>query len=307
MSQNLTNYSLCNGTQNTSMDTSVIQLMTYYFITFGIPLAIIILAIVANVIIILILRKKGKKCTVFDLTIASLIATDLIICVFVAIYILIQCTTSLIIKLQHPAIGLKKEIHVTEKAAFVLYAAAMFFLLSLIQITSMSFMRLAAVFFPFRYRQVMTKGLIKKLLAVIWILSLGFLPVVYFVQYFPMSAMGTIVFSFGGVLFVVYVMIAIKCFFLVKRNQFQWRQEHRVILNSFGVTVSFFACLSTSAVRAMNSKYFFDTSISTATINMLCDPLLYFYFSYWLAKRDGRRRSRRVDGQENAHAGRTST
>ena len=100
--------------------------------------------------------------------------------------------------------------------------------------------------------------------------------------------------------------IVTKLLFLVKRNRFQWRKEHRVILNSFGVTVSFCACLSLAGYATINDSYSNDIVALFVTINFLCDPLMYFYFNYGLENRDNVRRSRMVNGRRNYHRNTTN-
>ena len=131
--------------------------------------------------------------------------------------------------------------------------AGFFLTLSLFNILLITFLRFFAIFWPIKYHQDMTKAKIKKLIATIWILSLAVLPAVLYT--FKKRKLGPplaiIIFSLGAVVTSTYTMIAIKIFQLLKRKQFDWKNEHRVLLNSAGVTMSYFACFSPFAAFTM--------------------------------------------------------
>ena len=137
------------------------QLATF-FTSIGISLPITLLGIIANIIVLVILYKKGNHRTVFDLTIVSLSATDLLACTFAFIYTIKGLAIYLIPQ--------------KSDGSPILRIAAHFFLLSLIHVLLITFMRFCAIFWPMKYRHDMTKAKLKKLIALIWILCLAVLP-----------------------------------------------------------------------------------------------------------------------------------
>ena len=167
-----------------------------------------LLGMIANIFVLVILPKKGNHRTVFDLTFASLSATDLLACTFAFTY----GVHSLVIYL----IQYKSDRHVIRRKG------GFFFTLSLFNVLLITFLRFFAIFWPIKYRQDMTKAKIKKLVATIWIFSLAVLPAVLYT--FKKRKLGPTlaitIFSLGAVVTSTYTMIAIKIFQSLKRKQF---------------------------------------------------------------------------------------
>ena len=253
------------------------------YASIGISLVFAFLSVVANVIVLVILRKKGNRRTVFDLTIASLFTTDLLAA---------SCYLSFVVlHLSVFYLGRRQPFF----SRFSIYLAGFFFVLSLLHVLFITVQRLYAIFYPLKCRQVMTKTRVKYLIILLWTISLSILPV-FFLQTRTNPLFGILIFSTGGMLCFLYVIITVKVYKLLKTKRFDWHKEHRILLNSTGVTLSFFACLSpygyASISRSMSKDFTFYASF--VSINFLFDPLLYFYFSYWLSRRDAQR-SRRSD------------
>ena len=250
-----------------------------------------LLGTVANIIVLIILHKKGTQRTVFDLTIASLSVTDLLTCL--SGYGYAACELAL----YHFPHSRNDASEASSISGTVLKIASFFFVLSLLHVLLITFQRFCAIFWPIRYRQVMTKTLIKKIIATMWI----FLLVLYSVAFVlfehkkdnPMN--GIIIITFGGILLSIYIMITVKICLLLKKKQFDWKAEHRVLLNSFGVTISYFACFSPYAyltlMKGNASSVEFDLFMAITLVNFVLDPLFYFYLSYWLNRRDENRRN----------------
>ena len=154
-----------------------------------------------------------------------------------------------------------------------------------------------------KYRQDMTKANIKKLIATILILSVVPMSSVQYTfknrQLHCLFAI--IILSLGVVVTTIYIMIAVKIFLLLKKKQFDWKNEHRVLLNSVGVTVSYFACFSPYAALTImgrtNTQNDYDFLLSITMVNILLDPFFYFYFSYWNTRRVENRRNRMNHGR----------
>ena len=158
-----------------------------------------------------------------------------------------------------------------------------------------TFLRFCAMLWPLKFRQYATKALVKVSIAVTWMLSgIGVFLVIIFGDTSYSTAM--IIFISGGLVCCAYIIIAVKISLLRKRKQFASKKEHRVLLNSLGVTISFFACLlpfaCQQAFSQVSSRVDYQLALSIMPVNFIADPLLYFYFSYWLAKRDKIKRIR---------------
>lgn len=249
-----------------------------------IGLAVSVLSLAANIAVLIVLHRKGRHRTVFDLSIASLTVTDLLVslCFFVRMVpTIIEVVFSNFIAIVRETI-----------MPLAVKTLASLFLISLLHILFITFQRLFAILYPFKCRQFMTKKVVKFSIAVIWLISLCTTPVLFIK--FPMNKLfGVIIFTTGGIIFAAYTIIAVKICMMLRKNDFEWRKEHRVLLNSFGVTVSFFASLSPAGYYfAQNNEVHIDCLLMSMSMNFLLDPLLYFYFSYWLSKRDERRARR---------------
>ena len=294
MSQNIFtlefhNYTLVNesvGYNNTKGNKGPIAICVA---SIGITLPTSLLGIIANNVVIFILYKKGNHRKVFDLTIASLSVTDLLSCT--------SAVTNSIYGLVFYSIQRKSDRNL------ILRIAGFFFLLSLFHVLLITVLRFFAIFWPMKYRQNMTKAKIKKLIATIWILSLAAMSAVYYTfknqKLHPLFAI--IIFSLGTVVTSIYILIAVKIFLLLKKKQFDWKNEHRVLLNSVGVTISYFAFFSPYAASTMTARNHKQTEyeflLSITLINFLLDPLFYFYFSYWNNRRIENRRNRKNHGR----------
>ena len=252
----------------------------------GINIIFSCIAMVTNFIVLVIILRKKQQRTSFDLVIASLSITDFSasICSFisnayqVAIHFLISNETA------KPYL----------QSFIALVVTVIFFCLSLMHVLLITFLRLSALFWPMKFRQVMTKALIKGLIAATWTLSVIGGVILTNMEHSDPS--GIIFLALGALVCSAYAMIATKICILSKTSQCATNNERRIILNSFGVAITFFGCLLPLAFNLIGVKVFlnidFHLALSFITINFIADPLLYFYFSYWLGKRDERRRIR---------------
>ena len=255
------------------------------------------LAMVANIVVVVIIYKKKRERTTFDLAISSLCITDLLasLCsiVFAAYGITVHVYT-----LQRKA---GKTIHkISNQASLALDVAYFFFFLSLLHVMLITGVRVCATFWPIKFRHSMTRAVMKKLIVAAWISSIIIVPILLKKTSYS-YAFGVIIFASGGLVCTAYMLITIKIFHSLKKRQFDWKKEHRVLLNSFGVTISYFACLSPLAYNQLGSintaAFVWSIHLSIVAINFLLDPILYFYFSYFLSKKDERRRNRVLSNQ----------
>ena len=260
---------------------TVCQCNLSHLVALSIGLFFNFLAIVANVIVIGILLKKKHQKTSFDLVIASLSLTDLLASMSSMVFSGYRVA---IIFVDPKDIGKNKL-----QRGIVKDVIAILFFLSLLHVLLVTFLRFCAIFWPLKFRQYAKKVVIRAFIVATWILS-AIAVIIIILTKDPNYVIGmTIHVSFGLVCF-AYIMIAMKICHLLKKKQFSWNKEHRVLLNSFGVTISFFACLLPFALVVTNSEFakWMDPELPLAflSINFITDPLVYFYFSYWLGKRD---------------------
>ena len=245
------------------------------------------LAIIANFIVLVIIRRKKQQRTSFDLVIASLSMTDF--CASISSFIMNVYQVAILFLISNET-G-KPYL----QSAIAMMVVAILFCLSLMHVLLITFLRFSALFWPLKFRQVMTTALIKGLIAVTWTFSLigGFILITTRMKNNPT---GIIFLACGGLVCCAYAIIAIKICILSKTSQNATNKERRVFLNSFGVAITFFGCMFPLAGLFSRIKVVHDIdpflALSIITINFLADPLLYFYFSYWLGKRDERRRIR---------------
>ena len=244
---------------------------------------------ITNIIVLHILRKKGKQRTVFDLTIASLCITDLLTCLSGNAYALYQLILHLFLNSSHD------DTTASSIKSTILKIISFFFFLSLLHVLLITFQRFFAIFWSIKYRQVMTKSLNKKLIAMTWIILLISWPVITIVfnlkRFNPIN--GVIILTLGAIVSSMYIMMTVKI--CLRKKQFHWKAEHRALLNSIGVTISYFVCLSPYAystlIKGNVSAKEYDLTTTITLLNFVLDPLFYFYFSFWLNRRDEKRRN----------------
>ena len=165
-------------------------------------------------------------------------------------------------------------------------AASIFFCLSLVLVLLVTFLRFSALFWPVKFRQFATKILIKALIAATWTLSvIGGATIIMLKA--RLFSTGTIIFASGGLVCCAYALIAVKICILSQNSQSATNKEYRVLLNSFGVSITFFGCMLPFACREIKIKVFQNIdnylAFSFTTINLLADPLLYFLSAIGLA------------------------
>ena len=228
------------------------------------------LAMVANFIVIVIIFKKRRQRTSFDLVIASLSTIDFSASVFYLIFIGYK-------------IGIvfldSNEIRKHHRQSDIVFrVTSIFFFPSLMHVLHVTFLRFFALFWPMWFRQIATKAFIKALIAATWTLSLiGGIAIIKVQNNFLLS--GIIAFASCGLVFCAYVMIAVKIYILSKNSQSARNKEHRVLLNSFGVAITFFGCMLPYACLFYINQF-------------CCRSLVVLLLKLWLSKRDEMRRIR---------------
>ena len=248
------------------------------------------LALIANTIVLVLLRRRGKQRTLFDLTVASLVLADLIISVtFLAgtiVYLVYLNTGS---PISTTIEKMLMALEVTNSYCFIV---------SLLHVILITVERLGALFSPFKYRQVVTKHRIKIVIVSIWLLSsisIAF-SLHVFKNMIEQKILGIIVFVSGGLLIVMYLIIAVRLMSLKKLNK-KWKMEKRVLGNSLAVTVTFLTCLFPFAVAMINTDINWAISYgylctSFVSVKLFLDPVLYFFVSFWKGRKAEKKRFR---------------
>ena len=269
------------------LQTAIIRHGLQFFLGIAIGFFFSCVAIVANVIVLVLLLRKKQQRTPFDLVIASLSITDLLASACCSFYILYRIAIIFFISTE-----LENDYR---QSAMALDVATILILQSLLHILLITFLRFCALFWPLKFRQFATKLLLKLLIGVAWIMSIivGVVMVRIKDTFFML---GLVILASGVIVCCAYAMVAVKICMLLIKKRFVWNKEQRVLLNSFGVTISFFLCFLPFAFRESGGELSRHIQRPLASsfmpINFVADPLLYFYFSYWLSKRDEIRRIR---------------
>ena len=288
---NIQNNTIGNQSAPVNITESYEEQLAIFFADISISIICCSLGTIANIFVLAILRKKGNQRTVFDLMIVSLSVADLLTCLSAYAYAVYQLVLYLLpqnTRGDTAASIIKSSLNII---------TSFLYLLSLVHVLLITFQRFCAIFWPIRYRQVMTKTLIKKIIATMWVFLLASYSVAKtFSDHKKENPInGVIIFALGGTFLSFYMMITVKICILLKKKQFHSKTEHRVLLNSFGVTISYFACFSPYAYLTLMREKFSAREYSLITaitlVNFVLDPLFYFYFSHWLNRRDENRRN----------------
>ena len=252
-----------------------------------------LLATIANIIVFVILWKKGKHRTIFDLTVWSLVITNIIVAFVYLMSIAIAMLT------EEKASNLIQWLYFV--TTFLVYYC---FLSSLLHTLLLTIQRLFAVFFAFQFRQKATKTKAKIFIAIAWVISFALSEISTIMEdifKYSVPVFSSLMLVFGVVSIACYSAIAIRIALSMKKKRFKWNKEHRVLLNAFIVTVSNIGLIIPIAIHFKNVPIAIGEIM--VLVKLFVDPLCYFYLSYWLAKRDESKRriaNMRVSAIDNA-------
>ena len=246
------------------------------------------LALVGNVVVLRLLYKRGNGRTVFDVTVASLVFADL--CTAIGF---LASNISFLVFLKTGDVS-----ESVEKFFDIFFEFTIFcFIASILHVILITAERLCALFFPLKYRQVVTNKGIRWPILIIWMTSLSGSLVHALVLNGKQSdkAIGIMIVVSSGILCVMYSIIAIKILYLKRRSMFKSKRDRIVLMNSLAVTISFLVCLLPLAFGLLGvDKSSKSTGLlsSLVAVKLLLDPLLYFYVSFWKTRRETKRRWR---------------
>lgn len=278
---NFTKNTNSTSTTNNSLDDSEVALCMFNILC-G------VLATFANITLIIIIWKKGHQRTLFDLIVWSLAVTNVIASLSQTLLVLV--VTLALMRRLHKRYAFNA---VDNFNGLFIY----FYTSSLLHVLAITVQRLCLIFFPIRFRQIATRACIKGIIAFVWILNVFLWLIRQFLYH--LFAEFLIIIT-GAVVAVMYAMIAVKICFLLKEKKFHWNKEQRVLLNALAVTVIFIACLFPIAIDNIiggDNPAHAMIYLSLSALRFFADPLCYFFLSYWLGKRDDRKRARREAAQ----------
>lgn len=287
-----------NGSQPTAASSrGGVDIPDSQYVSITIKLLFSTLAFAANVVVCRILHKKGKQRTVFDVTIASLTVTDLLTSLCFFVYGIAEAALVMVVR--------RKALSTSGALLHAILIPGMiglfFFFLSLFHILLITFQRVYAIYSPIKCRNFMRKTIVKRIIVALWFSAI-LLFIVELVIPNKTLIFGVAIIFVGATVLVMYAAIVAKIYMLLKRKNFEWKKEHRILLNAVGVTVSFFVCVAPYGYKLAAGKKGKQVLFSLTNINVLLDPLFYYYLSYWLNQRDERRaESRRAFPGEELH------
>ncbi len=114
----------------------------------------------------------------------------------------------------------------------------------------------------------------------------------------------SVIFSTGGLLFIMYGFIAWKAYLRKKQQLSVSRTETRVIKNSVAVTLSFIFCTFPVALADLGMSKDFSSRYgllcgSFVAVKLFLDPMLYYFVSLLRAKKEARKRMHRFSSVLN--------
>ena len=264
------------------------QISNIEYATVSIYITFSFLALIGNAVVLRLLYKRGHGRTVFDVTVASLVFADL--CTAIGF---LASNISFLVILKTDDVS--KSV---EKFFDVFYEFTIFcFIASILHVILITAERLCALFFPLKYRQVVTNKGIRMPILIIWMTSLSGSLLHAFVLKGKQSdrAIGIVIVVSSGLLCVMYSIIALKILYLKRKSMFRSKKDRIVLMNSLAVTISFLVCLLPLALgllgvdKSSKSTGFLSSLVA---VKLLLDPLLYFYVSFWKSRRETKRRWR---------------
>ncbi len=161
---------------------------------------------------------------------------------------------------------------------------------SLCHIVFIAVLRVLALVFPFKIKQIITKLRCKIILVFLWLFSIGFMLIRHFIKIYILSHLAIMA---SCILLLAYSII---CYRMCKRRDIlgneatqrsRQQSDRYVLLYSITLTVIFCTCI---LPRAFSSFMKFSRArnyISTIlySLNPFLDPLLYFFANYFKQKR----------------------
>ncbi len=244
------------------------------------------LGFIANLVqMVLICRDKKQTSAVFGIILLSLSVSDLIVSSVLLYRGVVYLLTYLVTKdldwfarLETPS----------NTAIFFSFSSSFFHIIFIAAI------RVIALLFPLRVRQIVTRSKCLIILALVWLSSVGLLLFSHFVvglllaPYLKIWTLCSLVLAYSIICFAMRRRLAIQGNDQMQRNQQQ--SERSVLIYSMVLTFTFCLCTIPESLTYFIKHSLIMSYFSTIlySLNPLFDTLLYFFTRYCRQNKDGR-------------------
>lgn len=255
------------------------------FVAIGIIMGFSFLAIFANITVMRLVYKKRHRRSLFDLTVCSLVTADLMTSLtFIGTGIVIMSDQN---QGEKASLKVQKGFQLTselfEKISIYCFTS------SILHIVLITAERLFGVLAPFIYRRVATKFKTKIIIASIWVFSLGLAMVKAFAYNEVVSGkiLAIIILASGGLLSVIYGIIAVKVYSMRTQKTWTTNRESSVLTNALAVTLSFVVSTFPFAISTIYEegsawvRKYGQLCLSLVATKLLFDPLLYYIINHY--------------------------
>ena len=284
-----------NVTNGTTFDTPNPGVQNVQIASIAIIMGFTFLAIFANITVMRLVYMKRHRRSLFDLTVCSLVTADLLTS--------LTMIGSGIVVISDPEENTSMKVQKRFELTFEIFEKISIycFTLSILHIILITVERLFGVFAPFIYRRVATKFKTKIIIVSIWLFSLGLAMVKAFAYKGVVSykILAIIILVAGGLLSVIYGIIAVKVYGMRQKNTWTKNRESSVLTNALAVTLSFavstfpFAISSISNQDSAWVQKYAQLCTSLVATKLLFDPLLYYIINHYGRQPKEHRRSSR--------------
>ena len=244
------------------------------------------LGLIANIAQSVLLYRKRKNKSLFDLSLSSLCAADIIVSLAFIAFGLAH-----ILILSKPLTSESVKVY---KIVSVIFSGAINYSLfcSLFHVVFIALQRLMVVFFPLKFKVMATKARCIISLAAVWVFSGGFLSLGHLKKSRAISEFyGYFIIALGGLLVIIYIAICYRVFKSAKVRLAPKRDEtssQRLAVHAVAVTTIFIVCNFPYASLQLRGIVPFTYSWSLRVIlalNPLLDSVVYFFAVYCRNKR----------------------
>ena len=262
-----------------------------------------ILGLTANIAQSVLLYRKRKNKSLFDLSLSSLCVADIIVSLAFIAFGLAQ-----ILILSKPLTLDSLKIYRLVSALFLNVINYSIFC-SLFHVVFIALQRFMVVFFPLKFKVMATKMRCIIFLAVVWVASVGFMALGHLKQRRAISRFyGYFIFILGALLVILYIAICYRVFRSAKLRLAPKRDEtssKRLAVHAVAVTTIFIVCNFPYASLQLTGIVPVTYSLSLRVLlglNPLLDSVVYFFAVYCRKGRSMNAAPSSNTGQTNHHS-----